>query len=27
VLFTLEDFKVDIQETWVKGKLVYENSK
>lgn len=27
VLFTLEDFQVNIQETWVKGKLVYENSK
>jgi N-acetylglucosamine-6-phosphate deacetylase len=27
VLFTLEDFKVNIQETWVKGKLVYESSK
>jgi N-acetylglucosamine-6-phosphate deacetylase len=24
VLFTLEDFQVNIQETWVKGKLVYE---
>jgi N-acetylglucosamine-6-phosphate deacetylase len=27
VLFTLEDFQVDIKETWVKGKLVYENTK
>jgi len=27
VLFTLEDFQVNIQETWVKGKKVYENSK
>ncbi len=24
VLFTLEDFQVNIQETWVKGKKVYE---
>jgi len=27
VLFTLEDFKVNIQETWVKGKKMYENYK
>jgi N-acetylglucosamine-6-phosphate deacetylase len=27
VLFTLENFKVKIQETWVMGKLVYESSK
>jgi len=27
VLFTLEDFQVKIQETWVKGEKVYENSK
>jgi N-acetylglucosamine-6-phosphate deacetylase len=27
VLFTLEDFRVNIQETWVKGKKVYENYK
>ncbi|MFO8053578.1 MAG: amidohydrolase family protein, partial [Bacteroidales bacterium] len=24
VLFTLDDFQVNIQKTWVKGKLVYE---
>jgi N-acetylglucosamine-6-phosphate deacetylase len=24
VLFTLEDFKVDIQETWVMGEMVYK---
>lgn len=27
VLFTLEDFQVNIQQTWVMGKKVYENSK
>jgi len=27
ILFTLEDFQVNIKETWVKGELVYENSK
>lgn len=25
ILFTLEDFKVNIQKTWVKGRLVYEH--
>ncbi|MFA5588070.1 MAG: amidohydrolase family protein, partial [Mariniphaga sp.] len=24
ILFTLKDYQVDIQKTWVKGKLVYE---
>jgi N-acetylglucosamine-6-phosphate deacetylase len=27
VLFTLDDFQVNIQETWVMGKKVYENSR
>lgn len=27
ILFTLENFQVNILETWVKGKKVYENSK
>jgi N-acetylglucosamine-6-phosphate deacetylase len=27
VLFTLDDFQLKIQETWVNGKKVYENSK
>jgi N-acetylglucosamine-6-phosphate deacetylase len=27
VMFTVDDFTVNIQKTWVKGKLVYQNSK
>ncbi len=25
VLFSLDDYQVNIQKTWVQGKLVYEN--
>ncbi len=27
ILFTLKDYQVDVQKTWVKGNLVYENLK
>lgn len=27
ILFTLDDFQISIQETWVKGKLVYKNKR